>query len=348
MKGGLRVCVPGWLLFFAVITPVFAQEAPLNLGLPTDNAALLRGDNSEFYQYVQRNLHGVISYPWEGGQYGFVRDPVETSVGTIMTRFHEGMDVKPVRRDARGEPLDEVRAIASGTVVYANKVAGHSNYGRYVVVVHRFGGCPYYSLYGHLNTIAVEAGQPVKQGEKLAIMGHTGDGINRERSHVHVELNLMLNDHFEQWHDATFKGDPNRNGIYNGINLAGLDLPRLYLALQKNSALTIPAFLAKEEVFYKVILPNSGNFQLPQRYPWMIAGLPNDKPDSWEVSFTRSGLPLRVQPSNRSVRDAEISFVKSSPIDYRSLTRGNLAGRGSKARLTDSGKSLMRLLTFPN
>jgi hypothetical protein len=87
---------------------------------------------------------------------------------------------------------------------------------------------------------------------------------------------------------------------------------------------------------------------LPQRYPWMIAGLPNDKPDSWEVSFTRSGLPLRVQPSNRSVRDAEISFVKSSPIDYRSLTRGNLAGRGSKARLTDSGKSLMRLLTFPN
>jgi hypothetical protein len=265
-----------------------------------------------------------------------------------MTRFHEGMEIKPVHRDARGEPLYEVRAIASGTVVYTNKVAGHSNYGRYVVVEHRFGGCPYYSLYGHLNTIAVEVGQAVKPGEKLAIMGHTGDGINRERSHVHVELNLMLNDHFEQWHDATFKGDPNRNGIYNGINLAGLDLPRLYLALQKNSALTIPAFLAKEEVFYKVIVPNTGNFQLPQRYPWMIEGLPNDNPVAWEVSFTRSGLPLRVAPSNRSVRDAEIAFVKSSPLDYRSLTRGNLAGRGGKARLTDSGRSLMRLLAFPN
>jgi hypothetical protein len=227
-------------------------------------------------------------------------------------------------------------------------VAGHSNYGRYVVVEHRFAGCPYYSLYAHLNTIAVEVGEAVKQGEKLAIMGHTGEGINRERSHVHVELNLMLNDHFEQWHDAVFKGDPNRNGIYNGINLAGLDLARLFLALQNNSSLTIPAFLAKEEVFYKVILPNPGNFQLPQRYPWMIEGLPNDKPISWEVSFTRSGLPLRVAPSNRSVREAEIAFVKSSPIDYRYLTRGNLAGRGSKAHLTDSGRALMRLLTFPN
>jgi murein DD-endopeptidase MepM/ murein hydrolase activator NlpD len=348
MRESSRIGVPWLLLLLAIICPAFAQDAPLNLVLPTDNTALLRGDNSEFYQYVERNLHGVISYPWEGGQYGFVRDPVDTSVGTIMTRFHEGMDIRPMRRDARGEPLDDVRSIASGTVVYANRVAGYSNYGRYVVVEHRFGGCPYYSLYAHLNTVAVEAGQVVKQGEKLAIMGHTGEGINRERSHVHVELNLMLNDHFEEWHDAVFKGDPNRNGIYNGINLAGLTLARLYLALQKNSALTIPGFLAKEEVFYKVILPNSGNFQLAQRYPWMIEGLPNDKPVAWEVSFTRSGLPLRVAPSNRSVRDAEISFVQSSPIDYRYLTRGNLTGHGSKARLTDSGRALMRLLTFPN
>ena len=348
MRESTRVGVSWLLLLLVIITPAFAQNTPLNLVLPTDNTALLRGDNSEFYQYVERNLHGVITYPWEGGQYGFVRDPVDTSAGTIMTRFHEGMDIRPVRRDAHGEPLDEVRSIANGTVVYANRVAGHSNYGRYVVVEHRFAGCPYYSLYAHLNTIAVEVGEAVKQGEKLAIMGHTGEGINRERSHVHVELNLMLNDHFEQWHDAVFKGDPNRNGIYNGINLAGLDLARLFLALQNNSSLTIPAFLAKEEVFYKVILPNPGNFQLPQRYPWMIEGLPNDKPVSWEVSFTRSGLPLRVAPSNRSVHEAEIAFVKSSPIDYRYLTRGNLAGRGSKAHLTDSGRALMRLLTFPN
>jgi hypothetical protein len=58
----------------------------------------------------------VISHPWQGGQYGFVRDPVETAAGTIYTRFHEGMDIRPMRRDARGEPIDEVRAVAGARV----------------------------------------------------------------------------------------------------------------------------------------------------------------------------------------------------------------------------------------
>ncbi len=336
------------LLFLALIAPASAQDAPLRLTLPTDNTALLRGDNAEFYQNIERNVHGVISYPWQGGQYGFVRDPIETANGTIMTRFHEGMDIRPVRRDVHGEPLDDVRSIADGIVVHINSVAGHSNYGRYVVIEHRWGGCPYYSLYGHLKTIAVEKGQRVKERETIGLMGYTGAGINRQRAHVHVELNLLLNDHFEQWHDTYFKGEPNYNEIYNGINLAGLDLARLFLALRDNPALTVPGFLAKEEVYYKVIVPNSPNFELPQHYPWMIQGAPNEKPAAWEVSFTRSGLPLHLRASSKSVTGPELFFVKPSTIDYRNLTRGDLAGRGARARLTDSGKGLMRLLTFPD
>ncbi len=334
------------LLFLAMNSLAQADEAPLNLALPTDNKALLRGDGSDFYQVIQRNLHGVVSFPWQGGQYGFVRDPIETGAGTIYSRFHEGMDIRPLRRDARGEPLDEVRAIADGKVVYTNQAAGASNYGRYVVVEHIWSGCPYYSLYAHLSTIAAKAGQRVAQGGKLGVMGHTGSGINRERSHVHVELNLLINDHFEQWHDISFK-DPNRHGIYNGLNLAGIDLPRLILALRGNSALTLPAFLGKEEVFYKVIVPNSRNFQLPQRYPWMVTGSPNDKPPAWEISFTRSGVPLRVSASDRAVPAAELTYVKPSPLNTSQLTRGTLTGRGSSARLSQSGQSLMRLYTFP-
>ena len=72
--------------------------------------------------------------------------------------------------------LDEVRAIAGGHVVYTNTSAGHSNYGRYVVIEHRWGGSPYYSLYGHLSSIGVETGQTVQRGEQIAIMGHTGTG----------------------------------------------------------------------------------------------------------------------------------------------------------------------------
>ncbi len=342
----------GWmrgsaLLLLAMSALARAEDLPLNLVLPTNNRALLSGDNENFYQVIQRNLRGVISFPWQGGQYGFVRNPVATAGGEVYTRFHEGMDIRPMRRDARGEPLDEVRAMAAGKVVYTSTAGGASNYGRYVVVEHRWGGSPYYSLYAHLSTIAVAEGQAVGQGEKLGVMGYTGSGINRERAHVHVELNLLLNDHFEAWHNTFFKSDPNRHGIYNGLNLAGLDLPRFLLAARGNSSLTLPAFLGRQEVFYKVIIPHSPNFQLPRRYPWMTDGSPNEKPVSWEISFTRSGLPLRLAPSDRAVSAAGLSYVKPGPGDLRNLTR-HLAGRGSSARLTDSGKAYLRLLTFPD
>src|SRR5258708_1900508 len=112
------------LTHFAVILlaglPALAQgqAEPLNLALPTENEAIYRGDGPEFYQYIERDFQGVKSTPWEGGQYGFVRDPVETPGGLVYTRFHEGIDIRPLQRDERGEPLDPVRAIAAGIVVH--------------------------------------------------------------------------------------------------------------------------------------------------------------------------------------------------------------------------------------
>src|SRR5437868_4460246 len=141
------------LLIYLIALASSRAEA-LNLVLPTDNDALLRGDGAAFYQYIEREYHGEKSTPWQGGRYGFVRDPIETSAGVVYTRFHEGVDIKPLQRDANGEPLDDIHAIADGKVVHVNPVAGYSNYGRYVVIEHRFDGCNYYSLYGHLSTIS--------------------------------------------------------------------------------------------------------------------------------------------------------------------------------------------------
>src|SRR5687767_5335775 len=135
----------------ALVVPInslMAQAEHIDLALPTDNDALFRGGGEEFYQYIERDYKGEKSKPWEGGQYGFVRNPVETEAGIIYSRFHEGIDIRPLRRDARGEPLDEVRAIAPGKVVHTNHTAGASSYGRYIVIEHIWGGAPYYSLYG--------------------------------------------------------------------------------------------------------------------------------------------------------------------------------------------------------
>src|SRR6266478_5353106 len=346
----MRLFAAAAVLAFLLLISMAAQTAQsqaLNLVLPTDNDALFAGDGTEFYQYVERNYKGTKSTPWEGGQYGFVRDPTDTAGGVVFTRFHEGIDIRSLHRDARGEPLDEVHAIAEGKVVHANLVPGYSNYGKYVVIEHRWDGSSYYSLYGHLNFIRVHPGDSVTRGQPIAIMGYTGVGINRERAHLHLELDLMFSRQFEAWHDAFFRNDPNHNGIYNGLNLAGLDIARLYLALHKNPSLTIPEFLSGEETFYKVTLPKSPHFELPKLYSWMLAGNRNQQA-SWEVSFARSGVPLKVEPSDRHVAQPELSYIKKSSINYSSLTRDIVSGHGETAQLSGYGGQLMRLLIFPD
>jgi murein DD-endopeptidase MepM/ murein hydrolase activator NlpD len=169
-----------------LLTPSLVQSQPPMLILPTENQGLLRGDPVSFYQYVQRDFEGQISQAWEGGQYGFVRNPVRFGSAIIYTRFHEGIDIRPLNREAGGEPTDVVHAIAAGKVAYTNTVAGNSNYGRYVVVEHSFENCPYYSLYAHLSVITVNPGDQVAQNAPLAVMGHTGEGIDRERAHLHL------------------------------------------------------------------------------------------------------------------------------------------------------------------
>jgi murein DD-endopeptidase MepM/ murein hydrolase activator NlpD len=337
----------------ALIASNFSSEAQnakiVDLALPTDNDALFRGDGPEFYQYIERDYQGVKSTPWQGGQYGFVRDPMETAAGLVYTRFHEGIDIKPMQRDSNGEPVDQVRAIAEGRVVHVNSVAGYSNYGRYVVIEHRWDGSSYYSLYGHLSTISAKPGQHVQKGEPIAVMGYTGVGINRERAHLHLELNLLLSHKFEEWHDAFHKkNDPNHNGIYNGLNLAGLDIARLYHALSKNPSLTLPEFFRDEETFYKVTLPRSSHFELPKNYPWMMTTGADPRRRSWEVSFARSGLPLKIEPATRRVTQPELSYVQKTSIDYSSLTQGQIAGRGEKAHLSEQGEEFMRLLIWPD
>jgi murein DD-endopeptidase MepM/ murein hydrolase activator NlpD len=325
-----------------------SQTEPLNLTLPTENDAIFRGGGPEFYQYIERDYQGVKSTPWEGGQYGFVRDPAETSAGVVYTRFHEGVDIKPLQRDERGEPRDPVRAIAAGLVVHTNQVPKFSNYGKYVVVEHRWDGCKYYSLYGHLSSIQVHAGQRVQQRDQLGVMGYTGDGLNQRRAHLHFELNLMLSRQFEAWHDSLFKTDPNHQGLYNGMNLMGIDVARLYLALRERPSLTIPEFLGDEETFYRVRFPDSRHFDLLKFYPWMLVQKSAATPGSWEVSFNRAGVPLKIEPSLEAVRGPELSFIKATGIDPSRLIRDQIAGRGQNAHLTDKGKRFHRLLIYPD
>src|SRR5437667_12024807 len=84
------------------------ETATVDLALPTDNDAIFRGGRPDFYQYVEHDYHGEKSTQWEGGEFGFVRDPVQASSGGDYTGFHEGIDVRPLHRAHDGGQLDEV------------------------------------------------------------------------------------------------------------------------------------------------------------------------------------------------------------------------------------------------
>jgi murein DD-endopeptidase MepM/ murein hydrolase activator NlpD len=335
------------LVIFALTLVARGEESPIEISLPTGNDALFRGRGADFYQYSEREFQGEKSWPWEGGRYGFVRNPVPTASGLVYTRFHEGIDIKPLRRDGRGEPLDEVHAIADGKVVHANAVPGYSNYGRYIVIEHTWDGSRYYSLYGHLSEISAIVGATVQRGDRIARLGHSGEGLTQARSHLHLELNLMLNRNFEDWHDRYFARDPNYNGIYNGINLTGIDIARFFLEHEKRPELNVPRFLAEEEIFYRVAVADSPHFDLRKWYPWMVKG-ESDSSKSWEISFARSGIPLRIEAHDEVITEPVLTFVKKSEVDYSYLTRGVIEGRGERPRLSESGMRLMRLLTWPD
>jgi hypothetical protein len=80
----------------------------------------------------------------------------------------------------------------------------------------------------------------------------------------------------------------------------------------------------------------------------MLVKDPGRSPQSWLVSFTASGLPVNIEPSPNPVSQPALVWVKKSAVDCSYLTRGDIAGRGESAHLTENGKRLMRLLIFPD
>lgn len=104
-----------------------------------------------------------------------VAAPVGDRFGPRWNVFHAGVDFPA----AAGTP---VTAAGFGTVVTARFDA--SGWGNMVVVAHRFG---LRTLYAHLATIDVAAGQSVGVGRRIGSVGTTGRSSG---PHLHFELTL--------------------------------------------------------------------------------------------------------------------------------------------------------------
>jgi murein DD-endopeptidase MepM/ murein hydrolase activator NlpD len=125
--------------------------------------------HSTKYRFIWPEPHAQISQRFGPSTYWF-----EPPYGRYP-HFHTGIDL----------------AAPFGTAVYAADdgvvaLVGNSSsgYGKYVVIAHA-GGLD--TLYGHLSTILVKAGQRVTQGTPVGLEGSTG---NSTGPHVHFELRI--------------------------------------------------------------------------------------------------------------------------------------------------------------
>ncbi len=258
--------------------------------LPTDNKSLFEANGGE------RFFVGTAGKPWTSGQFGCVR-----SEGR---QLHEGLDIRCVHRDRRGEPADAVRASADGVVVHANTRPALSNYGNYLVVRHQIDGIEIHTLYAHLSAIApgIAAGSTVRTGQTIATMGRTSNtrqSITRDRAHVHFEIDFRTGERYAEWH-RTHQGNlRNDHGEYNGHNLVGID-PAPVLAEQHRlgAAFSLARHLAAQPETLRVFVRDPA-------FPWArrFAGLVRKNPATdhggiagYELHLAFNGAPLRIIP----------------------------------------------------
>lgn len=113
---------------------------------------------------------------------------VGSNFGPRGGTLHAGDDFPPKVSGTQGVP---VHAIGDGEVVKTgsgNVLPYHSGNG--ILIDH---GKGIRSYYGHLASIGVKAGQKVKGGAQIGVMGHTGNVWPAGKNGTHVHLGLLVN-----------------------------------------------------------------------------------------------------------------------------------------------------------
>ncbi len=326
---------------FTSCARIFAQSP---FQFPTANHALYQaGDELKFFAPTAPDK------PWTSGSFGCVRND--------GWRMHEGLDIRHLQTDRRGDPTDPVMVTADGTVVYFSKKPGLSNYGNYIVVRHIVEGLEIYSLYAHLSEVrpGLAIGASVKTGEVIGTMGRTSSAetIAKDRAHVHFELNVVINDNFAAWFKKnTSPGERNDHGEWNGQNLLGLD-PREILIGEHSPVkkFSLLDFVRGQTELCRVLV-RSTSFPYLKRYPALVLKNPvADKEGvaGYEVALNYNGVPFALLPRAASEIKGGAKFQLLSvneAVEKANHCRKLVVKRGSRWQLGDAGLRELELLTY--
>jgi murein DD-endopeptidase MepM/ murein hydrolase activator NlpD len=337
MKTGLHALLAGlWL------TGLPATAADL-FHLPTGNAALYeRGGGERFFV-------GTAGKSWISGTFGCVRSD--------GWQVHEGLDIRCLHRDQRGEPTDPILATADGTVAYANRKPSLSNYGNYLILKHVIQGLEIYSVYAHLSEIRsdLRAGVSVKAGETVGVMGRTANtqqSITKDRAHLHFELNLLINDRFAEWYRKTFPAQRNDHGDWNGQNMLGLD-PGMILLKQRaeGTNFSLAQFIRDQRELCRVTIRDT-QFPFLHRYPALIRANPATPRESiagYEIALNFNGVPIELIPRTASELKSgpRLQLLSVNEAEQKANPGRRLVtqSRGDW-KLTSAGENLLELLSY--
>jgi murein DD-endopeptidase MepM/ murein hydrolase activator NlpD len=329
------------IFFAAFILQCVNLCAQTPFQFPTANHALLEpGHELEFFAPTAPDK------PWTTGSFGCVR-----SDGWQM---HEGLDIRHLQTDRRGEPTDPVMATAAGTVMYVSARAALSNYGKYIVIRHVVEGLEIYSLYAHLSEIApgIAAGKTVQAGEVIATMGrtsNTAEVITKDRAHVHFELNVFVSENFSSWYKKNFPGERNDHGIWNGQNLNGLDPCAILLAEHGEKNFSLLEFVRSQRELCRVLVRATG-FPYLKRYAPLVLKNPvaaREGVAGYEIALNYNGVAFALLPRAQSEIKGRAKFqlLSVNEPEYRAHPcRKLVVQRGGRWQLTNVGQRELELL----
>jgi murein DD-endopeptidase MepM/ murein hydrolase activator NlpD len=325
-----RAAQTAGFLFLALGLPLLgaADAQRIEIQWPTPNPAWAQGRSIEAW------VQSTVSGDPESGLFGCVR----SSGG----QFHEGLDIRPVARDRHGEPLDAIAAAMDGVVRHVNTHAGDSNYGRYIVIEHPGMTPAVYTLYAHLAKIepGIAAGVTVARGQTLGVMGHSGGGgkgsIPRDRAHLHFEIGLMVTQDFPAWYAWKQFGSANEHGLWNGMNLMGIDPLDFLRQWRTRKVDNFQQYFDQLRGVVKVRIATNRMPDFIVRYPSLLRRpLPLGLVAGWELECNSTGLPFAWTPLSpldvAGLRPGEVQIVSADSAVARayrckSLVRPRGAG----------------------
>ncbi|HMP95695.1 MAG TPA: M23 family metallopeptidase [Kiritimatiellia bacterium] len=271
---------------------------------PPPPPGLVYGFPTAQHSLLSTNLEGIYmptgSGRLESALYGSVRTRPQGS--SVLPAFHEGIDIAPLARDSRQMPTDRILAAADGRVAYANRIAGNSNYGRYIVLVHDDPLGEIYTLYAHMEEIdaRIRPGLMVRRGEDMGRMGHSAStGIPIARAHLHFEAGVIMNQRFQTWfRHQKLKPD---HGNFHGYNLTGIQPLDVFRRQELYGGFSMLDYLSELEPAFVVVarVPRKPDYYV--RYPALWEE--GDWSGVVTIAVAEGGAPLRGRPATLEERN---------------------------------------------